>query len=102
MPFSFSPRAQALLAASERDPTFTDEREVKAWFDTPTLDHAEAIIQAQVELGGYRCRYDQGGLLKLGMGANGDVWDHDPSWEDPQYGLRVVFGDQVGDPCLHF
>lgn len=99
---ALSPRAKELLAEAERDTAFTDEREVRAWFDAKALVHPDAVVKAQVRFGGYSYRFDQSGSLRLGMTVNGDVWDNDPSWEIPNTPLRVLFADHAGDPSLYF
>jgi hypothetical protein len=99
---ALSARAQELLKAAERDPAFTDEREVRAWFDAKALEHPDAVVRAQVQFGGYAYRFDQSGVMKLGMTVNGDVWDNDPAWEEPDQPLRLLFGDHAGDPSLYF
>jgi hypothetical protein len=97
-----SARAQELLKEAQRDTAFTDEREVRAFFDAMALEHPEQIVRAQVAYGGYSYRFDQAGVLKLGMTVSGDVWDNDPTWEEEGSPLRVLFGDHAGDPSLYF
>ena len=99
---AFSPRAKELLEQGERDTAFTDEREVRAWFDAKALVHPDLVVRAQVALGGYSYRFDQGGTFRLGMTVNGDVWDHDPSWEIPNTPLRVLIADHAGDASLYY
>jgi hypothetical protein len=101
-PMALSPRAKDLLQEAERDTAFTDEREVRAWFDAKALVHPDLVVKAQVALGGYSYRFDQAGVFRLGMTVNGDVWDNDPAWEIPNTPLRMLFADHAGDPSLYY